>query len=250
MQKIVFNRFFIIVLALAIPAIFLAQQVPVPKINIGVDSAKTPEDVSLSLQIIALLTVLALAPTILILTTAFTRIVIILSFVRTAMGTSSIPPNQVVIGLSLFLTIYVMAPTYEKVNQSALQPYFNKEIKLDEALKRAEVPVKAFMTRSTYQKDLNLFLKLRKEKVKTPKDTSLLTLIPAFIVSELKTAFVVAFYIFVPFLMVDLVVASILMSMGMMMLPPTVVSLPAKILVFSLADGWSMLVSSLMAGYL
>lgn len=223
--------------------------IPIPKFNFGIETAKSPQEVSTALQVLALLTVLSLAPTVLILTTAFTRIVIILSFVRTALGASNIPPNQVILGLSLFLTFYVMAPTYTAINDVALKPYLKKQISLDNAIDNASTPLRNFMMKNTYEKDLAFFLKLRKEKPKTRNEVSLLTLIPSFIISELKTAFVIGFYVFVPFMIIDLVIASILMSMGMMMLPPTVISLPVKILVFALADGWTVLVSSLLGGY-
>jgi len=233
-----------------------AAQTSIPKVSIGVDGAKNPDEVSTSLQILALLTVLSLAPAILIMTTAFTRIVIIFSFVRSALGTQNIPPNQIVIGLSLFLTLFVMAPTYQEINDQALKPYMNKQIMADgkpmsfeEAVKRAEKPVRAFMLKNTYEKDLELFVNLRGENPETAEDVSLLTLIPAFIISELKTAFIIGFYIFVPFVIIDLIVGSALMSMGMMMLPPTVVSLPAKLLVFILADGWSVLVGAILSGF-
>jgi flagellar biosynthesis protein FliP len=225
------------------------QTMPVPQINIGVSGAEGEQDVATSLQILALLTVLSIAPAILILTTAFTRIVIIFGFLRNAIGAPNIPPNQVIIGLSLFLTFYVMAPTYGQINDTALQPFLNKEIKMDEAIKRAEGPLREFMLKNTYEKDLLLFVNLREETPQTRDDVSLLALIPAFIISELKTAFVIGFYIFVPFLIIDLIVSSALMSMGMMMLPPTVISLPAKVLVFVLADGWSTIVAAIMAGY-
>ena len=224
-------------------------QTGIPKISIGVDGAKGQTEVASSLQIMALLTVLSLAPALMILTTAFTRIVIIFSFIRTALGTPSIPPNQVVIGLSLFLTFYVMGPTWNKVNNEALQPYFAKKIDQKVALERATGPVKEFMIKNTYEKDLRLFLDIRKEKPASKKDVNITTLIPAFVISELKTAFIVGFYIFIPFLIIDLVVASGLMSMGMMMLPPSVVSLPAKLLVFVLADGWGTLVTAILSGY-
>lgn len=228
---------------------FASAQAGFPKISIGMDKAQTQGDVSSSLEIMALLTVLSLAPAIMILTTAFTRIVIILSFVRQAIGTQSIPPNQVIVGLSLFLTFFVMGPTWSKVNTEAVQPYFEKKITQKVALDRATVPVRNFMLKNTYEKDLKLFLDIRKETPKTKDDVSLTTLIPAFVVSELKTAFVVGFYIFIPFLIIDLIVASGLMSMGMMMLPPSMISLPAKLLVFVLADGWGTLVSAILAGY-
>lgn len=223
--------------------------IAIPQVNVGVGAAKNPNEVSTSLQILALLTVLSVAPAIMILTTAFTRIVIIFSLLRSAMGTQSIPPNQVIIGLSLFLTFYVMAPTYTAINDSALQPFLKKQISMEQAIDRAEVPMRRFMLRNTYSRDLKLFLDMRRENA-TPENVSMLALIPAFIISELKTAFVIGFYVFVPFVIIDLIVASVLMSLGMMMMPPVVVSLPAKILVFILADGWSVLVSAIMAGYL
>lgn len=242
----------------AIPVILLVglagwavtQQIPaLPKISITPSGAKAPGEVSNTLQILALLTVLSVAPAILILTTAFTRIVIIFSFVRSALGTPSIPPNQVLIGLSLFLTFFVMGPTYKRVNEEALQPYLSKKITMEQAVAKASSPMREFMLKNTYSKDLTLFLSIRKEKPKTRDDVSLTSLIPAFIISELKTAFIVGFYIFIPFVIIDLIVASGLMSMGMMMMPPTVVALPAKLLVFVLADGWSTLVSAVVGGY-
>jgi flagellar biosynthetic protein FliP len=242
------KKLFWIVLLLGLMQIASAQA-GLPKISIGLDQAKTQGDVSSSLQIMAMLTVLSLAPALMILTTAFTRIVIILSFVRTAIGTQSIPPNQVIIGLSLFMTFFVMGPTWNKVNTQAVQPFFEKKIDQKVALERATVPVRDFMLKNTYEKDLKLFLDIRKETPKNKADVSLTTLIPAFVVSELKTAFIVGFYIFIPFLIIDLIVASGLMSMGMMMLPPSMISLPAKLLVFVLADGWGTLVSAILAGY-
>ncbi len=228
---------------------FASAQAGLPKFSIGIDKAQTQGDVSTSLKIMAMLTVLSLAPALMILTTAFTRIVIILSFVRTAIGTQSIPPNQVIIGLSLFLTFFVMGPTWTKVNDQALQPYFAKTITQEQALERATTPIREFMLKNTYEKDLRLFMNIRKETPKTKKDVSFTTLVPAFVISELKTSFIVGFYIFIPFLIIDLIVASGLMSMGMMMLPPSMVSLPAKLLVFVLADGWATLVTAILSGY-
>jgi flagellar biosynthetic protein FliP len=242
------KKLFWIVLLFGITEAAFAQA-GIPKISIGIDGAKGQGEVSTSLQIMAMLTVLSLAPAIMILTTAFTRIVIIMSFIRTALGTPSIPPNQVLIGLSLFLTFFVMGPTWTKVNDQALQPYFAKQIDQKTAIDRATVPVREFMIKNTYENDLKLFLNIRKETPKSKADVSLTSLIPAFVISELKTAFIVGFYIFIPFLIIDLVVASGLMSMGMMMLPPTVVSLPAKLLVFVLADGWGTLVTAILSGY-
>jgi flagellar biosynthesis protein FliP len=233
----------LVALAAAAPAI------TIPKISLNLGAGSGKDQLSSSLQLLALLTVLSIAPAILILTTAFTRIVIVFSFVRSALGTPTIPPNQVLVGLSLFLTFFVMAPTYGKVNDGAIKPYMAGKLSLDQAVDRASEPMKDFMLKCTYQSDLTLFLNIRNEHPATRKDLSLVTLIPAFIISELKTAFIIGFYIFVPFIIVDLIVASSLMSMGMMMMPPTVVSLPAKILVFVLADGWGNLISALLAGY-
>lgn len=245
-------RIGLVILPVLFAAAAWAQTTQVPSLNINLGPGKSSDEVSSSLQILALLTVLSVAPAILILTTAFTRIVIIFGFVRNALGTPSIPPNQVLIGLSLFLTFFVMGPTYNEINEKALQPYLTSDkaqkITFDEAAKRAEKPLRAFMLKNTYSKDLKMFIDMRGEKA-TREDVSLTALIPAFVISELKTAFIVGFYIFVPFLIIDLIVASGLMSMGMMMLPPTVVSLPAKLLVFVLADGWSMLVQTILQGY-
>lgn len=238
----------VIAILVALPALAIPQTVALPHISVGVDGAKGG-DVSSSLQILALLTVLSLAPAILMLTTAFTRIVIILSFLRQALGTPTIPPNQVLIGLSLFLTFFVMGPTYDKVNHEAIQPLIQHHITTQQAVDRASKPMKEFMLKNTYEKDLVLFMNIRHETAKTPDDVPIVTVIPAFILSELKTAFIIGFYVFVPFLIIDLIVASTLMSMGMMMLPPTVVSLPAKILVFVLANGWTTLIAAILAGY-
>lgn len=225
-------------------------QTPIPRVSIGVDSAQNPQDVALTLQIVAFMTLLSLAPSLLMMMTGFTRIVIVLSFLRTAIGSPTTPPNPVLIGLSLFLTFYVMAPTLDDVNKNALQPYMNKEIAFQVALERAQAPVRDFMLRQTYTQDLNLFISMQgKPPPEKPEDLSLLTLIPAFIVSELKTAFLIGFYIYIPFLIIDLVVASVLLGMGMMMLPPMVVSLPAKLLVFTLANGWSTLAQALVSGF-
>jgi flagellar biosynthesis protein FliP len=209
-----------------------------------------PENVSTSVKLLLLLTVLSLAPSILILMTCFTRIVIVLSFVRTALATQQMPPNQVIIGLSLFLTFFVMAPTFQEVNDKALTPLFNEEINLEQAYDRASLPLKEFMSAHTRQKDLSLFLEYTKAKPpKEIKDIPLTTLVPAFAISEIKTAFQIGFMIFIPFLVIDMVVASVLMSMGMMMLPPVMISLPFKILLFVLVDGWYLVVKSLLQSF-
>jgi flagellar biosynthetic protein FliP len=212
------------------------------------DSA--PENVSTSVQLLLLLTVLSLAPSILILMTSFTRIVIVLSFVRTALATQQMPPNQVIIGLSLFMTFFIMAPTFQEVNKTALTPLFNEEISLEQAYENAAVPFKEYMSKHTRQKDLALFLNYSKaESPESIQDIPLTTLVPAYAISELKTAFQIGFMIFIPFLVIDMVVASILMSMGMMMLPPVMISLPFKILLFVMVDGWYLVVESLLESF-
>lgn len=210
----------------------------------------SPENVSTSVKLVLLLTVLSLAPSILILMTCFTRIVIVLSFVRTALATQQMPPNQVIIGLSLFLSFFIMAPTFQEVNTEALTPLFNNEINLEQAYEKAIVPFKEFMSANTRQKDLALFLNYAKaESPESIQDIPLTALVPAFAISELKTAFQIGFMIFIPFLVVDMVVASVLMSMGMMMLPPVMISLPFKILLFVLVDGWNLVVKSLLQSF-
>lgn len=242
-------RFILVFLLVALGVLAAAQSLPVPQVSLGVNPSKSQGDVASSLQILALLTVLSLAPAILILTTSFSRIVIIFSFLRSALGTPTIPPNQVVIGLSLFLTFFVMGPTYKQINDNAIQPYMHKQIGWEKAVDQAQKPLRSFMLKNTYDSDLKLFLNLRNEKVQKADDVAFTTLVPAFIISELKTAFVIGFYIFVPFLIIDLIVASALMSMGMMMMPPVVVSLPAKLLVFVLANGWGTLIAAILTGY-
>ena len=213
-------------------------------------SSSDPTNVSTSIKLILLLTVFSLAPGILILMTSFTRIIIVLSFVRTSLATQQMPPNQVLIGLALFLTFFIMAPTFSDVYEEGLQPLFNEEISLDEAYDRASAPMKEFMAEHTRQKDLALFLSYA--EIETPEsiqDIPLTALVPAFAISELKTAFQMGFMIFIPFLIIDMAVASILMSMGMMMLPPVMISLPFKILLFVMVDGWYLITHSLLSGF-
>lgn len=202
------------------------------------------------LQILVLLTVLALIPTILIMTTSFTRIVVVLSFVRNALGTNQMPPNQVLIGIALFMTLFVMSPAVKEINQQAVQPYLKEEITQEEAFQNAEEPLREFMLKQTRSKDLTLFINMAKiEKPKNYNEIPLTVLIPAFIVSELRIAFQIGFMIYVPFLLIDFIVASILMSMGMMMVPPVMISLPFKILLFVMVDGWYLLTNSLVASF-
>lgn len=208
------------------------------------------ENVSTSVKLLLLLTVLSLAPSILILMTCFTRIIIVLSFVRTSLATQQMPPNQVLIGIALFLTFFIMAPTFSEINEQALTPLFNEEIDLEEAYEKAALPLKEFMSKHTRQKDLALFLEyVKMDKPESVEDIPLTALVPAFAISEIKTAFQIGFMIFIPFLVIDMVVASILMSMGMMMLPPVMISLPFKILLFVLVDGWYLVVKSLLQSF-
>jgi flagellar biosynthetic protein FliP len=208
------------------------------------------EQVSSAVKLLLLLTVLSLAPSILILMTSFTRIVIVLSFVRTGLGTQQIPPNQVIVGLALFLTFFIMAPTFSQVNKEALTPLFNDKITLDQAYEKASVPFKEFMSKQTRQKDLQLFLDYSHAKQpKSIQDIPMTSLVPAFAISEIKTAFQIGFMVFIPFIVIDMVVASILMSMGMMMLPPVMISLPFKILLFVMVDGWYLVVKSLLESF-
>jgi len=213
-------------------------------------NSSSPENVSTSVKLLLLLTVLSLAPSILILLTSFTRIVIVLSFVRSGLATQQMPPNQVIIGLALFLTFFIMAPTLKDVNDQALQPLFNDEINLEEAYERASLPFKEFMSKHTRQQDLALFLNYSEaDPPESIEDIPLTALVPAFAISELKTAFQIGFMIFIPFLVIDMIVASVLMSMGMMMLPPVMISLPFKILLFVLVDGWYLVIKSLLQSF-
>ena len=269
--------------------IILAAQLTLPRLEIGLQEASGPTETALTLQVLALLTVLALAPSILIMLTSFTRIVVVLSFVRSALATNQVPPNQVIVGLALFLTFFTMAPTWNQVYQQAISPYLDGKISQQEALQAAEKPLRSFMLRSTRKADLALFLNrvqpappataaateapdgsqtpdsagapgvaVTQDVTRTPDtgrietlaaDVPFSALVPAFIISELKTAFQLGFVIYIPFLVIDMVVASSLMSMGIIMLPPVMISLPFKILLFVLADGWHLITSSLLDSY-
>lgn len=219
-------------------------------LSIGIDKAKNPGEVAVVLQIFGLLTVLSLAPAILIMLTSFTRIAIVLSLLRQAMGTHQMPPNQIILGLALFLTFFIMTPVWQTVNEQALQPYLKKEITQDQALEKAFSPIRHFMYKQTREKDLALLVDIAKiDRPKNINDVPTSVLIPSFIISELKTAFQIGFLLYVPFLIIDMVVASVLLSMGMMMLPPIMISLPFKLMLFVLADGWYLIVGSLVKGF-
>jgi len=223
---------------------------PIPGINLDIGTSGSPAGASNTINIILLLTVLSIAPAILVMMTSFTRIIIVLGFVRTSLGTQQMPPNQVLVGLALFLTFFIMAPTLGELNQNALQPYMKGELTQTAALDKASVTMKHFMFKHTRQKDLKLFLDYTKAPPPSGvEDTPLTALVPAFAISELKTAFQMGFMIFIPFLVIDMVISSTLMAMGMMMLPPVMISLPFKILLFILVDGWYLVVRSLLLSY-
>ena len=219
-------------------------------VNITVPNSQEPQAMSSGLQILVLLTVLSMAPAILLMLTSFTRIVIVLGFVRNALAIQQVPPNQVLIGLAMFLTFFVMAPTWQTVNEQALQPYMDGQIDQQTAYERGIEPIREFLFKQTRDKDLALFVRLAKiPRPATRADVPTHVLIPAFIISELKTAFQMGVMIFIPFLVIDMVIASALMSMGMMMLPPSLVSMPFKLLLFVLVDGWALIIQSLVISF-
>ncbi len=221
-----------------------------PAIDLNIRPADSPEQVVDSVKLLVLLTLLAMAPAFLIMMTSFTRIVIVLSLLRSALGVQAAPANQIIIGLTLFLTIFIMAPTYKQVNEQAVQPYLRNEITQEEAQQLGARPLSDFMLRQTREKDLALFISLAKiEQPERPEDVPLHVVIPSFVISELKTAFEIGFLLFVPFLVIDMVVASILMSMGMFMLPPIMIALPFKLLLFVMVDGWYLVVKSLVESF-
>jgi len=243
--------FSLVLILLALPAVNAQAAEPlIPKIGITVGDAETPQDMAATLRVILILTVLSLAPSILIMMTSFTRIIIVLSFTRSAMGTQQMPPNQVLIGLALFLTLFIMSPVISDINTNAYQPLVRGEINEAEALERGMKPIREFMLKQTYKKDMNLFLTLTKEEApQSPEDIPFPALVSAFITSEIKRGFQMGFFIFIPFIMIDMVVASTLMSMGMMMVPPIAISLPFKVLLFILVDGWNLVIKTLISSF-
>ncbi|MCG8687037.1 MAG: flagellar type III secretion system pore protein FliP [Desulfobacterales bacterium] len=223
---------------------------PIPSLELNVSTATEPEEVAVVLEIIALLTIIALAPAILILMTPFTRLVVVFHFLRQAMGTQSSPPNQVIIGLALFMTFFIIKPVALEVYNKALNPYLEREISYEVAFDEAQKPIRKFLLLNTREADIALFVKeAEMKKPETRNDVSLLVLIPAYVISELKTAFIVGFILYIPFLVIDMVVASVLLAMGMMMLPPIMISLPFKIMLFVLVDGWHMIAGSLIKSF-
>jgi flagellar biosynthesis protein FliP len=228
----------------------MAQQVTLPTVNLGFKTTDNPNEVVNAIKLVLIMTVLTLAPAILIMMTGFTRIIIVLSFLRQAMGIQQMPPNQLLVGLSLFLTFFVMGPAFKEVNEAGVQPYLAGKISQDVALEKSLAPLRKFMFHQTRDQDLALFVKLAKiEMPKTRADVPTIVLVPAFVVSELKTAFQIGFIIFLPFLVIDIVASSVLMAMGMMMLPPVVISLPFKIMLFVLVDGWGLLIGSMVKSF-
>jgi flagellar biosynthetic protein FliP len=216
----------------------------------GLEQLVAPERFSLSVQLLLVLTALSLAPALMVMVTSFTRLVVVFSFLRHALGTQQMPPNQILIALSLFLTLFIMAPVWQEIQEKAVTPYTAQQISGDEAARRGLQPLKDFMLRQTREKDLALFVAISKSpQPRTAQDISVTTLVPAFMISELRTAFEIGFLLYLPFLIIDMVVASVLLSMGMMMLPPVMISLVFKVLLFVLVDGWNLLVGSLVRSF-
>jgi len=235
---------------LLLVAVQAHAQTPIPGINISLGRSNSPQEVATSLQILIILTVLTLAPAILIMTTSFTRIIIVLAFLRQALGTNQSPPTQVLVGLALFLTFFVMQPVWSDINDNAFQPYIQNRLNQTQALQRGSVPLKTFMQKFVREKDLALFLRIANvPRPRTIQDVPFHIMVPAFITSELKTAFQIGFLLYIPFLVVDLVVSSVLMAMGMMMLPPIMISLPLKLMLFVLVDGWNLIIGSLVESF-
>jgi flagellar biosynthetic protein FliP len=242
--------FLILAFFVFFPENIFAVTFPIPSIELGVKTAETPQEVAVALEVIALLTILTLAPAILILMTSFTRIIVVFHFLRQGMGIQTSPPNQVIVGLTIFMTFFIMKPVWNDVYENALDPYLNNKIDYQQAYYNAEKPIKKFMLANTREKDLALFVSSATGvKPKTKEDVNILHLIPAFVISELKTAFIIGFMIYIPFIVLDMVVASVLLSMGMMMLPPIMISLPFKLMLFVLVDGWNLLIGSMIKSF-
>lgn len=251
------KKYAVIILMVIASIVFLGYNVqaapatlPLPKVNISVDGANTPKEYVDNIKLLIILTILTLLPSIIIMTTSFIRIIIVFSFLRSAIGTQQAPPNQVMIGLAIFLTIFIMAPTFNTINTNAVKPYLDNKITQEKAIEEGSKPLREFMLKQTRQNDLKLFIDVAKVQGDiTKENVPLYVVIPAFIISELKTAFTIGFLLFIPFLIIDMVVASVLLSMGMMMLPPVMVSLPFKLLLFVMVDGWHLLVKSLIMSF-
>jgi len=243
-----FMCLYLIIVVFSIPSYSIAQELPSFKIEVA--PSDKPQDIAGTLQLLGIITVLALAPSIAIMVTSFTRIIIVLSFLRSSLGTQQIPPGQVISALALFLTFFTMFPTFSQIEKTSWQPYIKGEITFQEAINRGIKPLREFMFRQTRENDLALFVKLAKiPRPSTKDDVPTYVLIPSFMISELTTAFQMGFMLYLPFLAIDMIVASILMAMGMLMLPPVMISLPFKLLLFVLVDGWSLVVNSLVQSF-
>ncbi len=239
----------LIILLLAV-SVFGASTIHIPTVNLSLSAPSSPEQLVDSLNVLVVLTILVLAPGIIMSMTSFIRLVVVFSFLRQALGTQQMPPSQLMVSLAMILTFFIMQPVGEKAYNTGIKPYIQKKIGYKEAFNRSVKPFKAFMIRNTREKDLALFFRIR--KLKNPKninDVPLMVAIPAFMISELKTAFEIGFLIYLPFLIIDMVVSSVLMSMGMMMLPPVMISLPFKLLLFILVDGWNLLIGNLVSSF-
>ncbi|MEW6005853.1 MAG: flagellar type III secretion system pore protein FliP [Stygiobacter sp.] len=243
-----------IVLFLIVGTNLLAQQstntIPFPKINLDVGTAQNGSDVSVTLQILLLMTVLSLAPSIVIMTTSYLRIIIVFHFLKSALGTQQMPPSQLLAGVALFITFFIMAPTWTKVNDEALKPLIDNKLTMQQAYDKGIEPIRQFMFKNVREEDLELFISLSNQsKPKNRNEVSTYVLIPAFVLSEMRAGFIMGFFLFIPFIMVDMIISSILMSMGMMMMPPMMISLPFKILLFILVDGWNLIAGSLIRSF-
>lgn len=242
---------FVILLPLALSAQDVGGlRMPIPKVTFDIREATSPKDVALSFQVLFLLTILTLAPSIIIMMTAFTRVVIVLDFVKRALSLQQMPPNQVIVGLSIFLTFFIMAPTFNEINDKALQPYLKGRIGNEEFFNKSMDPMRTFMLKQTRKKDIALFIELAKlKKPANESEVPSYCLIPAFMISELRRAFEIGVYIFIPFIVIDMIIASALMAMGMIMLPPVMISLPFKLVLFILVDGWNLLAYELVRSF-
>ncbi len=246
-------RFILISLLLGGAYSLAAQQVPIPRVDFNITQAKSPQQVALSLQILLLLTILSLAPAIILMLTSFTKIIIVFDFMKRALSLQNMPPNQVMVSLALFITFFIMAPTFDEMNKKAITPYLDGKINNTGFFKEAAAPLRKFMIKQIGKegiKEIALFVRLSKsERPRKIDDVPMQVLIPAFMLTEIKKAFIIGIYLFIPFLIIDMVVASVLMSMGMMMLPPVMISLPFKIILFVLVDGWSLLTYEIVRSY-
>jgi len=238
--------FALMLLVLVLPDLALAQGLPLVTVNSG----KAGQQYSMTLQLLGLMTVLTVLPSLLLMMTSFVRIIIVLSILRQALGTGQTPPNTVLVGLALFLTLFIMSPVFDEVYTNAVAPYMNGALAFDKALAVAEVPVRNFMMLQTREDDIAMFMQIGQKKLASAADVPFTTLVPAFMTSELKSAFMIGFMIYIPFVVIDLIVASVLMSMGMMMLSPMIISMPFKLMLFVLVDGWTLVMGSLAASFI